>query len=139
MRAANEGGFGSMQPTCDADVVRRFVAAFAIAAAQTAADAMSELCAATCALALMLREQGCTPERAVVSMKEWLTPHDGRGWSPSLDVTDAAVRTESLVYACMLPWFVSAYYGDFTTACGCRVSPDLSHLTLQASWPHAGG
>jgi hypothetical protein len=130
---------GSMRPLCDADIVRRFVTAFAAATRGASDDAMRELCLATIALGAMLREQGRTPERAVVSMKEWLTRHDGSGWSPSLDVTDDAVRTESLIYAEVLPWFVASYYGDITDAGPCRVSPDLPPSTPEASWPHAAG
>ena len=128
-----------MRPTCDADVVQRFATAFATAATRPTDPAMRELRAATIALGAMLREQGRTPERAVVSMKEWLTPHDGTGWSPSLDVTDDAVRTESVVYAALLPWFVASYYGDISDPEPCEVSPDLSPDTPEAPCSHAAG
>lgn len=138
-RGNTPGRVGSMRPTCDADFVQRFATAFANATMRPTDRARHELRAATIALGRLLREQGRTPERAVVSMKKWLTPHDGSGWSPSLDVTDDAVRAESVVYAEVLPWFVASYYGEITDPDPCEVSPDLPPDTPEAPCSHAAG
>ena len=103
-----------MSPGSDADIARMFMRSFNRAVAEPSERAMIALRQDTIILAAAIRATTPQPERAVMVLKTILRTHISAGWAPSIAAAREAGATqpESLVYAKLFEWWVSAYYEE---------------------------
>lgn len=101
-----------LNPCSDEDVCRRLLRAFESAVDNPSKDSMSALHASVRDFAATTLSRAIPPERALVTLKTLLTGHGQRVWVPSLDTACDMAPKDTVVYAQLFHWFLTAYYGD---------------------------